>query len=174
MRTALMDLAEVYLRKGGYNAFSFGDLAREMKITTATVHYYFPSKADLVVAIIERHTERLLAFVATATDGDRPVLDVYKAHFRRAIADNDQMCVAGVLAVEADGLPEKVLKQARVFFDCCVGDLSRRLRERDAERQAIHIIATLEGAQLLARAFGDLDTFDRAAACLEYETNQRK
>lgn len=169
LRSALMDSAELWLRRGGYNAFSFGDLAREMKIATATVHYYFPSKADLVVAIVKRHTEKFLAFVAQGIAEGQPVLDVYKEHFRRAIIENDQLCVASVLAAEAGGLPERVLKEARIFFDCCMGELSRRLDERDAEQKAIRIIATLEGAQLLARAFHDQGTFDRAAACLEQE-----
>ena len=46
-REALLKVAEDKVRKGGYNNFSFREIANEVGIKSASVHYHFKTKADL-------------------------------------------------------------------------------------------------------------------------------
>ncbi|MFB6280120.1 MAG: TetR/AcrR family transcriptional regulator, partial [Salinibacter sp.] len=43
----ILDLAQDRIQQRGYNAVSYGDLAEDLDLTTAAIHYHFPSKADL-------------------------------------------------------------------------------------------------------------------------------
>lgn len=53
-REQILDLAIHYIRKYGYDSFSYADISKELGITKASIHYYFKSKEDLLVDIIER------------------------------------------------------------------------------------------------------------------------
>ena len=46
------------MRAVGYNAVSFRDLADDLKVKNASIHYHFRKKADLGVELVERYTER--------------------------------------------------------------------------------------------------------------------
>lgn len=42
----ILDVAERLLQVTGYNGFSYGDVAAELGITRAALHYHFNSKAS--------------------------------------------------------------------------------------------------------------------------------
>ena len=46
------------MRERGFNGFSYANVAAELGVTSATVHYHFPAKAELGEALITRDTER--------------------------------------------------------------------------------------------------------------------
>jgi TetR/AcrR family transcriptional repressor of nem operon len=73
------------------------------------------------------------------------------------------MCLNGMLGAEAGGLPPEVVEEIKAFFGRCVGDLSSRIGGTDAVARAFHVMATLEGGLILARAFGDITAFDQAS-----------
>ena len=56
-RRELLDLAETLVRTRGYNGFSYRDLAEQIGIKTASIHYHFPTKGDLGEALIENERE---------------------------------------------------------------------------------------------------------------------
>ena len=76
------------------------------------------------------------------------------------------MCLCGVLGAEAGGLPVEVAEEIRAFFRLCVQDLAERIGGDGAEARAFHVMATLEGGMILARAYGDIAAFDQATASL--------
>ena len=76
------------------------------------------------------------------------------------------MCLCGVLGAEAGVLTPEVVKETQSFFRRCIDDLTRRIGGPDAEARAFHVMATLEGGMMLARAYGDIGAFDQAADSL--------
>ena len=56
-RTSILNLAEKLIRTRGYHAFSYQDISKPLKIKNAAVHYHFPAKADLGLAVIQRTIE---------------------------------------------------------------------------------------------------------------------
>ena len=53
--TRILDAAQALVQQRGYNAVSYGDLAEALDLTTAAIHYHFPSKADLGQALVGRY-----------------------------------------------------------------------------------------------------------------------
>ena len=76
------------------------------------------------------------------------------------------MCLCGVLGAEAGVLTPEVVEEIRSFFRRCVDVLTRRIGGPEAEAQAFHIMATLEGGMMLARAYRDIGAFDQATDSL--------
>src|SRR5271170_7068139 len=52
---AILDVAEQLAQTRGYNGFSYADIAAELGVTKASLHYHFPSKAELGRALIVRY-----------------------------------------------------------------------------------------------------------------------
>lgn len=163
----LMDLAEDHIRNAGYSGFSFRDLALEIGIKNASVHHHFPTKTVLAAAVARRYTDRFLTFVADQADSsERDVISIYRSAFRDAFARDGRMCLGGVLGAETGGLPIEVAEEIRDFFHRLTDDLSKRIGGRGSKKHALQVLATLEGAMLMARATGDISAFDQATAAL--------
>jgi TetR/AcrR family transcriptional repressor of nem operon len=164
----LMDSAEAHMRNGGYGAFSFRDIAAEVGISSASVHHHFPTKAFMAAAVARRYGERFLARVAQRNDGSpEDVVAIYRNAIRQSLERHGQMCLCGVLGVEAGSLSPEVGTEIESFFRRCIEDITRRLGGGPvAEERAHQVMATLEGAMMLARVYHSVESFDLATAAL--------
>ncbi|GAB5471719.1 MAG: TetR/AcrR family transcriptional regulator [Rhodospirillales bacterium] len=169
-----MAAAEAMIRARGYNAFSFREVAESVGVKSASVHYHFPSKADLGAAVVRAYTESFLAALgdplATETD-PRALLARYVAAYRKALIDQDLMCLCGMLGAEIAALPASVSQETRRFFELHIDWLvqvygRQGLSAEAARRRALTTISTLEGAMILSRSLDDLSVFDEAAATI--------
>jgi len=167
----ILDAAECRLRSSGYNGFSFRDLAEDVGVRSASVHHHFATKEALVSALVRRHRERLMADLQPAPAGPARVA-AYRAAFRKSVEADLGMCLCGMLGAEALGLPPAVRREARAFFGGLVDHLADGLSGHagDPRREALSYLATLEGAMILARAFGDIAAYDEATGHLAAPT----
>lgn len=163
----VLDAAERLAQTRGYNGFSYADVSVEVGITTASLHYHFPTKADLGRALVERYTAsfgKALAAIRVAKRGAAARLSAYGRVYLDVL-DAGRMCLCGMLAAEYSTLPEPMRRAVRGFFDANEAWLGEVLEEgRDAgevafagsPREAARLWAsTLEGAMLLARSYED-------------------
>lgn len=173
MAEHLMDLAEARIRDKGYAGFSFRDLAAEAGIKSASVHHHFPTKAKLAAAVAHRYAKRFLAAVEAKSDeSPEDAISTYRAAVRKTIEHDGRMCLCGILGAEAGALAPEVTAEVQSFFRRCIEDLANRVGGADAIARAHHIIAALEGAMILARAYGDIGAFDQATSALSPSTTQ--
>ena len=59
--TRILDVAEELVQTRGLNAMSYADISARVGITNASLHYHFPAKADLAIALVDRYSERFFA-----------------------------------------------------------------------------------------------------------------
>ncbi len=174
--TEILDAAERFARRAGYNGFSFRDVAAEVGIKSASVHYHFPTKGDLGAALARRYSDRFFERLGDASDLAHPshtLVERFAGLFRESLVENDPMCLCGMFGAEIAALPEQVGAEVRSFFGHCIDWLaaaharaSRGLvsHQTPPREQALTLLATLEGALILARTLKDADIFDRIAA----------
>jgi TetR/AcrR family transcriptional repressor of nem operon len=174
----ILDVAEELVQQRGFNAFSYADVAAELGLTKASLHYHFPGKAELGHALISRYARRF-ALALTGIDGQAVTAADKLAAYARLYGDvleARRMCLCGMLAAEYQTLPEPIRVAVVGFFDeneawleavlaqgLDDGSLSFEGEPRDMARM---IISGLEGAMLVARPYGDRARFDAAAATL--------
>lgn len=169
-RETIMAVARKMVQTRGYNGLSFRELAKEVGIKSASIHYHFPTKGDLGSALARRYTEDGLAYLSgLRADSDDPQrwIKGYTEIFRMALLNDNRMCLCGIMAAEYDDLPPEVRVEVDAFTDVNVQWLSEVLStcrpELDGDQrqqQALAIYAAVEGAQLVARGRGDLGVFD--------------
>jgi TetR/AcrR family transcriptional regulator, transcriptional repressor for nem operon len=162
MRDLILDSAEARVRAGGYHACSFREIAADVGIKSASVHYHFPTKAELVAALLARCESRVLAAIGDPED-ERDLKT--KLEGMRTAFLGDDMCLCGVLATETRGLPSLVAMATRHYFVACNHWLSRafaRAGVDQPERKALQFTALLQGAMLQAVSLDDISVFDQA------------
>lgn len=161
-RERILDAAEKRVRRSGYNGFSFRDLAADVGVKSASVHHHFPTKEALTTVLAARYAERFQARLEEDAAGVG-ALPALRNLFRASLAENNQMCLCGMLAAEIKGLPESVGAEARRFFERIVTFLSDREGGPGLPRRAaLEAVALLEGALLVGHAFNDVAAFDAA------------
>lgn len=168
-KEAILAAAKRAAQAHGYNGLNFRDLADEVGIKAASIHYHFPSKADLGAAVARRYWEdtasSLEAMVAENPDPVR-CLRQYPEMFRKALATGNRMCLSSFMAAEYDDLPEAVKREVQTFGDVNVAWLSALLSAaalvgaRESEQRARAIFAAVAGAQLIARSRSDIALYD--------------
>lgn len=165
---AIMDAAEQRIRRAGYNGFSFRQIATEVGIKNASVHHHFPTKGDLAAAVARRYADRFIEAVDRMEAEGVGRVTAWRTLFRQALMTEGHMCLCGSLGAAATDLPPQVVREARQFFErglanLCAGPPGTAL----SPDKAIGVLAALEGAMLLATAFGDLSIFDKTTAALD-------
>ncbi|WP_029921422.1 TetR/AcrR family transcriptional regulator [Nevskia soli] len=168
----IMHVGRLMAQAGGYQALNFRDIASAIGIKSASIHYHFPTKGDLGEALANRYAEdmaRFLKELQVKHEDIGEMLKEYAAIFRAPLINDNRMCLCGILASEHDQLPPEVRKAVNRFIDVNVEWLTDRLlkakveRSRvKAERRALAIFSSIEGAQLIARGRGDVAAFDHA------------
>lgn len=161
--------AEMHVRTGGYNGFSFRHIARETGLTSAGVHHHFPTKADLVSRLAQDYTSRFLDVLDSCPAEDRVAR--LRELFAESLSRDRKMCLCGLLAAESGGLPDPVAKAARAFLQQLADRLEPAfINSTDPRSDALGVLSQLEGAALLATAFEDPGIFLLATRALTPET----
>jgi TetR/AcrR family transcriptional repressor of nem operon len=173
--TRILDSAESLVQVRGFNGFSYADVAAELAVTKASLHYHFPGKAELGHALIARYATRFNAALGEidASGADAPTSLAAYARLYADVLRGHRMCLCGMLAAEYPTLPEPMREAVLGFFEENEAWVERVLvRGRDEgalafagdPREAARlIVSALEGAMLVARPYGDVERFEAAA-----------
>ena len=115
----ILDVSERLVQSLGFNGFSYADIASELKITKASLHYHFPGKAELGRAVIGRYAARFADALEEIDrrGGDAPAkLDAYAGIYAGVLRER-RMCLCGMLAADYDTLPKPMRDAVIRFFD---------------------------------------------------------
>ncbi len=170
MAKVIMDAAERRIRIAGYNALSFRDLADDAKIKSSSVHYYFRRKEDLGVALVKRYHERFFNAVSNASRDTQSASGKLKAFcqvYREALRAESSICLCGMLGAESQGLPSVVRNEVESFFSGNIEWLAeampRTVTKKNRYKNAMQIVASLQGAMILAVSLNNNTVFDDTA-----------
>lgn len=179
----ILDLAEMLIQTRGYSAFSYQDIADALGIRKASIHYHFPSKTDLGVAVIDRYIARfdsaLNQIAADQTQSSMAMLDFYVQPYLLFAGTPDKVCLSAALAGEMLALPPEIRKKVEHFFGTHQAWLTKILQRGVARGEftlqtpppkvARMMFGALQGALLVKRATGDLSQIDDVIAVIRQQ-----
>ena len=163
-RARILAIAEGHLMRRGYHAFSFADIAQELGIKPAAIHYHFATKPELVCAVIQAYARRFDRWVA-AVEG-LSAADRLTGYFEvgRLLVSDGRVCPLSMLTAEQDAIPADVVEEVRGLHARILAfyvDSLAQARTLGAasfggspEDEGGMVACTLVGAQLLARLHG--------------------
>lgn len=172
-RSLLLEEAEKLIRTRGYAGFSYANLSALVGITKASIHHHFPTKDQLVQATLETYRLRYLEQMQTIKDQNLDALAAILAYGTLYLdgLGKGLGCLCAVLATEKDLLPISIQQATDAFFNehldwltalCAKGQGDGSLSNKLSPDAAAHLIlASLEGALLMARLKNDNFSFER-------------
>ncbi len=150
--SSIVECALRMIREGGYHSFSFRQIATELGVKSASIHYHFPTKEALGVALTQRYTCEFLEGLGDPDSHGKP-LDFYIKAFQKSLVTHQSACVCGVLAAEAGRLPQPVREILEEFTAKNIQWLKKGLTKQFPEmalkkksEAAAAIFSALEGA----------------------------
>lgn len=165
-RTQILDLAQSMIQERGYNAFSFKDLAREVGIKTASVHYHFPSKGELGEQVMRRYLAGLESKLVEweGLPSHRTRLEAFVTTYRDTGA-RGAVCLCGSMASDIQTLDSPIRGPIQRYLERSTAWVTQQVRDGQAagefraaacaEGVAKGLVAGLQGALILSRAQAD-------------------
>jgi len=183
----ILDLAETLIQTRGYSAFSYQDIADSLGIRKASIHYHFPSKTDLGVAVVNRYIDRFDAALKEVGGNEQlsamGMLDYYTQPYLQFARAPDRVCLCGALAGEMLALPPELRARVDHFFTTHQGWLTRLVKRgvqrgefqlrAPAPKIARSIFAALQGALLVKRATGDISQINDVITVIKLQLVER-
>lgn len=159
---AILDAAERRIRRGGFTAASFRDLAEDVGIKSASVHYHFPQKSDLGRALVERYGKRMMESLGPADDlADTPSIRLSRLiqSYRASLDTDGAACLCAILGSAVHDLPDPVGSSVRNFYARLTAWAKTALGDQDTAEYAISV---LQGAMIFTVATGNPKTMEHA------------
>ena len=167
-REQLLTVAADLLQRVGYASFSFRDLAEAVGIRAASVHYHFPTKADLGVALVDwfrAQNDPQMAALCQAYPNVRDRLLALAEQVAEHTCTNGKSCPINLLLSEFSVLPENLQIKVRAWVDDCLAGMASWLDQGrnagelkfpgDAIYQARLVWSVIEHGTQLSRTQAD-------------------
>lgn len=177
MRQRIVQAAERRVRASGFAEMSFRDVATDVGVKSASVHYHFPTKADLGVAIVADYATRFSEALDNIDTSDAMgAIDAYAALYDVALVVDEAICLCAIMGAESIGLPQPVNEQTRVFFQTNLAWLEGLFKRHTGTSQAglaRLVVTALEGAIIVASNAQDRSVLTDVTAELRKVVAQR-
>lgn len=159
----ILDTAEGLLLEGGFDGFSYKHVASDLGIKNAAVHYHYPAKSDLGLAIIQRTRRRFRRWCDEIDKREEDPAKKLGAFFGifKPFVDSGKVCFGGALAIGFKRLPVEMQAEARAMAADFLAWLENLLDEGrkkgaftfpgNSKDQAIVILASIQGVLQIAR-----------------------
>jgi TetR/AcrR family transcriptional repressor of nem operon len=170
-RDRLLDAAMDLMLENGYSATGVDDVCRAAKVTKGSFFHYFNTKEEFGKAVLDRFYRGMQAIAAQSPHfrRDDPLervlgwMEFVSDHSRDPRAAKG--CLLGTFAQELSQTHESIRKECELKFGEWLGGLRKDLDDAVAKHRpkaqidtaslAAHLVASLEGAILMAKAKRD-------------------
>jgi TetR/AcrR family transcriptional repressor of nem operon len=108
-KRTILNMAEDLLQYKGFNGFSYAHIASELGVKNAAIHYHFPTKEDLSIAVIKRYRDRFQLWINNSRVKDlapEKKLDWFLSIYNDMRVDQGKVCLVGSMEVEFNTIPE--------------------------------------------------------------------
>lgn len=169
-KTRALDLARHYLQTLGFNGFSFQTVADALGIKKASLHYYFASKEDLALALLDGYTQEYEKWIVKVADLPTPKkLEQMFQIFVKMAQDRKQICPSGALCSDYNSLSPKAKRKLLDFHNTQKEWLVQTLKEGVKNKSlradlspnltADQFMASIQGGVQIARMRGEAESF---------------
>jgi TetR/AcrR family transcriptional repressor of nem operon len=114
----ILAIAEHLIMSRGYNGFSYKDISSELHVKNAAIHYHFPSKKNLGLAVIQRANYQFKKWAQFTSAQKTPLAEVMDQFFGRYVhfmESGKNICLGGSLETDFYTLPEEMQQETKRY-----------------------------------------------------------
>lgn len=161
-RERVIEVADRLVQEKGYNRTTLADLAQKARVHLGSIHYFFKTKRALGEAVIDTRLERygrLLEEWEKLADPRQRLLAFVDMTVGARHDLSKKGCPIGSLCQElhkeGGPLAARAAKLFRLFLEWMEQQFRLLGKDKEARVLALHVMAALQGASLLALTFKD-------------------
>jgi TetR/AcrR family transcriptional regulator, transcriptional repressor for nem operon len=177
-REKIIQLAQEAIATRGYSAFSFRELAAQLGIKSASIHYHFPTKTHLGVEVARHYRGQLKQAFDNIENGypnnPKKAIESLIAVFRYEVRSSQRMTVCTMLAAEIKNLPVEMQSEMQSFYELNIGWLERqfqKLGDENPREKASQLFALLQGGLMGSKGQNDPAYFDVVVKSAQFLMN---
>lgn len=155
------------MRGVGYSNFSYKDIASDLGIRNAAVHYHYPAKEDLGIAVIQQERRRFNKWI------DRKIiremaswekLEWFFSIYTHYMERGGKVCIPSSLATSYHIIPSQMQTEVTGLIDDLLNWLTQTLEEGRKMNQFVYngsasakanaILGSIQGSMQLVRLTG--------------------
>lgn len=166
-REIIIQLGDELIRKKGYNAFSYSDIAKALNVKNAAIHYHFPTKPDLASTVVKWHTQSFDRFVKKCSTKSELVQIKMFLNYYTSIQLSGKVCIIGAFATDWNSMEQHVQEEVREFTGGVIAWISETLSNGKEKNlltfsgspkiEAVKILTNMFAGAQLARITGNED-----------------
>jgi AcrR family transcriptional regulator len=161
----IVSLADQLIKTKGYNAFSYKDISDPLEIKNAAIHYHFPTKTDLGLAVVDIEVERFTIYTAkwAAMPEDKQLRQLFETFNKKH--KEGLVCLMGSLSPDYETFPavlqERVTAMSATFLNWTANCLENGREkglfrfEGEAYDRSLLVMSNLLASLLLSRVMGN-------------------
>lgn len=172
-RDKLIDSARQLFWEQGYTATGVAQILKESGVNSGSLYHYFPTKEDLLLAVLDWYRNNLLTMVidpvrSRVSDPIEQVFGVLDGYRIQLVATEfTRGCPVGNLALElatTHPIPRDLIRENFEGWQAAIQEMLGRASGRfpegtDTAELSIFVLTTMEGAVMLARAYRSIDPY---------------
>lgn len=170
----IVDAAQSFIQRGGYNGFSYDDISRELGIRKPSIHHHFRTKAELGATVVRCYLQGFKEKLAAIEQREASLAGRLRAYvdlYCTTYGADRLLCPCGMLSSEASELPPEIALEVEAFLAenlrwltwviaegsvragrKAAGSATRKVAPQDI---AICLLSTLQGSMVVGRGLGE-------------------
>ena len=179
-RDRILSVAARLFEAGGFEGTAVAGILREAGVNSGSLYHFFSGKDELLVAVLEKYVATLEPALLGAADraADDPLekvfalVELYRGRLR--VSGFERGCPVGDLSLEIGTRVPEARRLVDAYFRAWTNRVAGWLNDAgtrlppdvDREALAVHVLSTLQGAIMQARAAGSIEPFDHSMSQL--------
>lgn len=163
----IINLAIEYIEIRGVHAFSYNDISKQLHITKASIHYHFPTKNDLIIAVIETYQAQLEKVVnrVQPKQNEASVIQFFQYHLE--MLQPEHICAIYSLEMTIATLDESIQDRIRDFVIAEKKAIQSLLPEgANQDLNAMRLLSLFKGALVHRRVNTEVDVIEMIRSVL--------
>jgi AcrR family transcriptional regulator len=161
----ILQSADNLIYHRGFNQTSFTDVAKASGIPKGNFYYYFKSKDELLLAVIDMRLENIRKMLAEWEQQYSDPKDRLKRYAQILLNEAQAVvrygCPMGSLNVELGKMQQSLQAKAASMFSLFLEWLEQQFRalgqtKKRSHYLALHLTAMLQGTALISSVYGDV------------------
>lgn len=174
----ILDISKKEICKKGFNYFSYQDISEILGIKKSSIHYHFPSKNILGIAILDKYIYDFGMLInETKEKSPKEKLKLFFEVLKYFSKTKDSICPSGVFSADFYTLDEELKLKLNIFFNIQKNWLIQIILQGkkdgafksniDENSFVLLVMSSIQGAIQICRTTQNENIFDLVVSQLE-------
>jgi TetR/AcrR family transcriptional regulator, transcriptional repressor for nem operon len=172
-REKIVECALLLLKQRGYSGWSYDHIAKKLGIRKASIHYYFPTKEDLIDKALDQYIDSFFQTLENKTQHLKSCREKLKglfAIYKKTSDSKDEICLCTMMASDFFTLSDRIKLRLEKFYarlrEWISSQIAKEGKSGDPQKKADLVVNVLQGLMVTSKVLDDNNQFNNCMSLL--------